>query len=133
MFASLRTLAVLVGFAGVVGCSPSTKCTVINHSAATLTNIVVSGSKFSAPVPVPELAPGHSRVVALSPVGEVGILSVAFRANGQEYSQSLSTYFEASGYEVRIDVSPEFHVTCEVGIWPHGAPTPGRESPKSAS
>jgi len=82
---------------------------------------------------VPDLAPGSSRIVSLAPRGEEGTMSVAFRVQGREVRHTEPTYFEAAGYEVRISVSPELHVTTEVGLFQPGLPKATPPRSRSAS
>lgn len=111
--------------ASCVSCSARTRCTITNNSTETLRQVVVSGSSFSSPVA--DLTPGAARTVSLAPRGEQGAVSVAFRVQGREFRHTAPLYFEATGYDLRVTVSPDLQITIEAGVY---RPGPSRAAPR---
>lgn len=99
-------LALVLAWAG---CSRETGLTVTNHSPAMLTNIMVSGSGFSAHID--SLAAGSERRLIVHPRGESGV-RVAFDAGGRHIDAGEQGYFEAGGaYRVAVTIEPDLKVT----------------------
>lgn len=107
----------------VSGCARSTRCTVENRSASALTQVVVTGAGFAAPVP--DLAPGATATVALRPRGEAGELTIVFIAEGREHRHVEPAYFEARGYSVHVTVDSRLAVTVQVEVAGMGRPSYG--------
>jgi hypothetical protein len=79
-----------------------------------LTNLVVSGSGFSARLNT--LAPGAQTRVGISPSGDSS-LRFEFDAGGKHYSSAPDCYFENSPlYRVTAVIGPDFTVKVDVRI-----------------
>ena len=90
-----------------VGCSRAPVVTIENHSAVTLSNVVVSGSGFTRPVG--SIAPRGERSLSVHPNGESG-LRVKFDAEGHHIDSGEQGYFE-SGYHVDATISTNLGVS----------------------
>lgn len=95
----ISRLFILTAVVALAGCSRAPVVTVTNHSAGTLSNIVVSGSGFSEHID--SIAPGGDHKLTVHPKGETGV-RVAFDAGGQHVDSGEQGYFEAGGEERRI-------------------------------
>ena len=108
---SMKKLLVIVSAAVLlVGCfSRNVKLTVVNGSAATLTNIVATGSGFSIPLGV--LTPGATQQVSLT--SDKGEFKLEFDANGKHFSEA-SPKDPWNGFkEIITTVTTNFSVTYE--------------------
>lgn len=95
-------------------CSRHPRVTVVNASADSLTNLILSGSGFSEPLG--SLAPGAQKTVEVRPSADTG-LSLTFEAKGTTHATPAECYFEASGlYRVTATVQPDFSVKVESEI-----------------
>ena len=93
----------------VAGCSRAPVITISNQSSVTLSNLVVSGSGFSARVG--EIAAGRQRKLTVRPSGESGV-RVVFDAGSQHIDTGEQDYFEAGGgYRVAVTVHPDLKVS----------------------
>jgi hypothetical protein len=98
----------------VTSCSRHPRVTVVNASADSLTNLVLSGSGFSESLA--SLAPGEQKTIEVRPSGDTG-LSLSFDARGTTHATPADGYFEASGfYRVTATVQPDFSVKVESEI-----------------
>jgi hypothetical protein len=96
------------------GCSPGPVVTVSNLSASPLANVVVSGGTNARTIGT--LLPGDKRSVTLTVRGET-MASVAFDVGGRHIDSSGQTYVEgAGGYQVALNVQPDFQVTSVADI-----------------
>jgi hypothetical protein len=91
------------------GCNRGASLTVVNRSAAELTNVVATGTGFTQSIgTIP--AGGESRAT-IRPTSESG-LKLDFDANGKHFTSGPQGYFEASSsYKVTATVAPDFTVT----------------------
>lgn len=91
------------------GCSSGCAVTITNHSAAILSNVVVSGSGFSERIS--SIAPYAEHRLYVHPSGESS-LRIEFDADGRHIDGGQQGYFEANGYRVRATIST--HLTVSV-------------------
>jgi hypothetical protein len=102
-------------FTFLSGCTRRTVAVLENRSAATLTEITLSGKGFSFPLGA--MNPGERRAVPLDlPSSEQGHLSITFLAAGTRHESSFEGYYEATGYEVRVHVRPDLTVSTTLRI-----------------
>ena len=105
-------LTVSLCLAVLTGCARQPQLTVVNQSSTPLTNLVVSGSGFSASVGT--LAPGAQTRIGVSPSGESS-LRFEFDAGGKHHSSAPDCYFENSSlYRVTATIGPDFSVKVDV-------------------
>ncbi len=96
------------------GCSRETGVTVANRSSGVITNIMVSGSGFSARID--SLAAGSEHRLVVHPRGESGV-RVAFDAGDRHVDSEEQDYFEGGGsYQVAIIIEPDLKVTVSVEL-----------------
>jgi hypothetical protein len=108
----MKTLILCTLVALLAGCTRDARLTIVNRSAAELTNVVASGSGFTQAVGT--LAPGERRSMNVRPRGESG-LRLDFDSGGKHFSSAPLGYFEG-GYKVAATVSPEFNVTVDAKL-----------------
>jgi len=109
-----RLLAFLLCLTALAGCARQPQLTVVNQSSTPLTNLVVSGSGFSASVGT--LAPGAQTRFGVNPSGESS-LRFEFDASGKHHSVAPDCYFENSPlYRVTATIGPDFTVKVDVRI-----------------
>jgi len=107
-------LTALLCLAALTGCARQPQLTVVNQSSMPLTNLVVSGSGFSARLNT--LAPGAQTRIGVSPSGDSG-LRFEFDANGKHHSSAPDCYFENSPlYRVTATFDPDSTVKVDVRI-----------------
>ena len=93
----------------LIGCSRAPLVTIENHSAFTLSNVVVSGSGFTQPVG--SIVPGSEHKLSVHPTGESG-LRVAFDSEGRHIDSGEQGYFEGDGgYRVTATVGTNLSVS----------------------
>lgn len=104
------------GLAGFAACSRHPEVTVRNHSGATITEVVISGTGFSKKLG--DIGPGHHAKTAVSPAADSG-LRVSFDVNGQRHSPPEDGYLEPSPHcRVTVTAAPDFTVKGESSIRP---------------
>jgi len=119
-----RSLAVAVLLL-TAGCSRSPRLELHNRSAATLANLVVSGSGFAEPLG--DLPPGGDLSATLRPTADTA-LRFAFDVDGRRMETAPIGYVEpAGGDRIRLEVTPAF----EVHILDSGGGAPRQASPGS--
>jgi hypothetical protein len=110
---AMKKLLLIVSVAVLlVGCTRSTRTvqlTVVNQSAATLTNIVAAGSGFSAPIA--SLAPGEKQQVPLK--SDTGAFKLEFDADGKHFSQETAKDPWNGVKEIIMTVTTNFSITSE--------------------
>jgi hypothetical protein len=105
------------------GCSRSPRLELHNRSAATLANLVVSGSGFAEPLG--DLPPGGDLSATLRPTADTA-LRFAFDVDGKRVETAPIGYVEPEGgYRIRLEVTPAF----EVRIFDSGGSAPQQASP----
>jgi hypothetical protein len=93
------------------GCTREARLSVINRSAAELTNVVASGTGFAEVIG--SIPAGGERLATVRPTSESGV-QLDFDANGRHFTSPSQGYFEAnSGYEVNATVGPDFTVAVD--------------------
>jgi len=114
----LKALTVLIlAASSLPACSRASTATVVNHSKVVLSHFVLAGPSFSAPVP--DLSPGGTAFVRLSPRGEAGHLDVSFQAGSRVVRHRADTYYERNGYSIRIIIQQDLQVavTTTIASW----------------
>lgn len=105
----ITRIIILAAIVALVGCSRAPVVTITNHSAVTLSNVVVSGSGFSNRIG--SIAAGAEHRLTVRPSGESGV-RIAFDAGSQHVDSGQQGYIEASGgYRVAATVSTNLSVS----------------------
>lgn len=107
----MRILAVCT--LGLILCAcRGAQVSVLNRSSARLERVVVSAGGDS--MTIEAIAPSSEQSTSICPKGEVGLLGLSFKANGNDYKRDTPLYFECdSFYEIKVEVSATFEVTAK--------------------
>jgi hypothetical protein len=105
-----RVSAIIVAAALLCGCVAGVPVSVVNHSAAQLTSVVVSGSGFSETIA--SIAAGDTATVRVRAREEAPI-KVAFEVDGQRYSATSSESLVNGGSAVVATVDADFTLSIE--------------------
>jgi hypothetical protein len=102
-------ISALAALMALTGCSDAPVITISNRASVAISNVVVSGSGFSARVDVIPIGADHK--LKVYPRGESGI-RLAFDADGRHVNSEEQGYFESTGgYRVSVTVQPDMKVS----------------------
>jgi hypothetical protein len=106
-----RSLVLACTCIALSGCINGIPVSVTNHSRATLSNAVVSGSGFSESLGT--ISPGGTETVRVRPRGQTQV-KIAFEVDGQRYSSTTVDYIENDEvHGLRVGVDADFTISIE--------------------